>query len=713
MVDVTLLFCLVGCYQLRELKADDLIHELLNILQRKEYDYEENIVASSLPSQWLEKVWSFLAYKLPNHLSRFEGYYFLPLKNNERLCVLSTKVPIMVHSSFTSDVVEMLKDLGITVLSSIPHYVQSHPEIKNYLVSSGKITEILVRANNYWQTKGNSLAEKVENLDVESTRVLRKLLANQATHDLTNARDFLRMLPLFETVKGSGRQSSHFVCFKSKAGPDEKFLVNFPDVMIDANSGDSQKLHSALGGSKISFIDMLVHLMQASYKYSSEDIKEIAKTALMKFHQYRNCNTFVQELKSLQFMYKAGYYGLVAAHDLVQPKQSLQELMTEIGVVPTGEFCESRYAAALKEIGLRSEPSDSELENAAQHIESLSASQGEKAARFGEALLSYLQTKGMYNPLLKSLSHIAWMPVVRSRTTDYPSSLEWLGFSSFTVSPQQAIPVKHASLCASTRVIVRDSTLPDSHLPTVSDVVKHLRNCVQAETEREAHLATTVIKIYSHLHSNHTIYDVKESLKQEALTTWIWKGNGFVSEEDIVSEKPLIAVEPHMYTLPHEIYKVKRLFLDCGMKENCNFVELLQRIKKLHDENCNISQEERKRDLEMSVSILNHLSHSKDFQKEDLLLPVHNANEGRLVLMPLEECVYCDEERLEKVMEIGEDDDDEEMPIRIVRKEIANSTSQKLGVANLMSRILYAEDLDISFGQSESLLDRLNSILKD
>lgn len=56
---------------------------------------------------------------------------------------------------------------------------------------------------------------------------------------------------------------------------------------------------------------------------------------------------------------------------------------------------------------------------------------------------------------------------------------------------------------------------------------------------------------------------------------------------------------------------------------------------------------------------------------------------------------------------------DDEQHIALVHPNVPSSTSEALGVPTLMSRMLDAEELDISFGQTDSLTHRLNTLLQE
>jgi sacsin len=51
--------------------------------------------------------------------------------------------------------------------------------------------------------------------------------------------------------------------------------------------------------------------------------------------------------------------------------------------------------------------------------------------------------------------------------------------------------------------------------------------------------------------------------------------------------------------------------------------------------------------------------------------------------------------------------------VTLVHPNVPSSTAEALGIPTLMSKMLEAEELDYSFGQSDSLTHRLSSLLDE
>ncbi|XP_022786064.1 sacsin-like [Stylophora pistillata] len=125
-----------------------------------------------------------------------------------------------------------------------------------------------------------------------------------------------------------------------------------------------------------------------------------------------------------------------------------------------------------------------------------------------------------------------------------------------------------------------------------------------------------------------------------------------------------------------------------------------------------------RKDLQFSVDILNEIKPSVGQQlppelQEKVLIPTHVEDDAYVKLAPVEKCMYCEHEWLERSNHDGEDD--EEMDYFYVHPNIPNSTAELLHVPTLMNRMLEPDELDIGeeFGQEEKLTCRLRRLLED
>ncbi|KAK3746288.1 hypothetical protein QZH41_016543, partial [Actinostola sp. cb2023] len=243
--------------------------------------------------------------------------------------------------------------------------------------------------------------------------------------------------------------------------------------------------------------------------------------------------------------------------------------------------------------------------------------------------------------------------------------------------------------------------------------------------EKEKNTFISVIKaIYRYLASQ-DINNVIGELNVQQIHKWVWNGDGFSSPSEVILYVPWFNLQPYLCSLPSETKEFATFFSKCGMKLECNnnlLLNILRRIKERHVEleyNHNTSCHDVKRDLQYSIDILNALKpqNGEPFEsglRENLLVPVNVEDDTSLELVPVDECTYCDREWLKQGHDVIDIDDTDDVKIKFIHRNIPTATAEVLGVPTLMSRILDADELEMgeSFGQSESLLDRLKGLLE-
>ena len=689
-------------------------------------------MSATMSEPWLKKVWNFLHHFQPDDLRRFIELPMIPVPNNQ-LCRLSEKLPVMLEQgdgyTLPSRLKDILKHLKVTIIPSIPDYVQRHSYIKRCILQPRQLRRVVKRANKFLRSQGLSLKNQITTLSAELKREFRLKVTELGKEDVSSIVNILKSLPLCETIDNSGNKESHFVSAQevTYAGPTDAFPVPLRERLIQVQSPEERAFAALLGIPMKSTAQVLIDLIP--HLTSKDEVESVAEMALQGMSNYQHQHTdFVHSLSWLEFV-STEEKGLVSPKDLVYSNNSdLRVLLAEISVLPVGRFSDRKYLPALEQLGLRTKPTADEVYNIVMKIDRLTRKREPKSLELARLLLKFFEQNpsilSVYvscvgSILKEAIHHISWVPVMQNRHESYPSSLPWAGQQQLTVSPSEGVQKKYASVCGSTCVVMPNSNVLPSQTPSISSVVQHLKNCTENYsngTEDVEYLAT-IMAIYSFLHQEmgQSIHKIKEAIDSQGLMNWIWKGDGFTSVKCIVAQRPKISVQPYVYHLPSECTKVKDLFLQCGMKEKCKYMEVLRMMKEYHDDKPDVSEEEKQRDLEMAVSMLNQ--HSKECNTSeypDVLVPIH-MREDQLRLLPINECVYCDIEWHKRGINLDDldDIDDEDARINVVHRQISTFTAERLGVPNIMSRILYAEDLDISYGQSESLIDRISSLLKE
>ena len=683
---------------------------------------------------WLKKVWDFLHRFLPDDLSSFIELPIIPLPNNQ-LCRLSEKLPVMVEQgdgyTLPSRLKDILKHLKVTIIPRIPDYVQRHSYIERCILQPRQFTRVVKQTKAFLQSQGLLLSNQVATLSAELKREFRLKVTELGKEDVSSILNILKSLPLCETIANSGNKESHFVSAQevTYAGPTDAFPIPFRERLIRVQSPQERTFATLLGIPMKSTAQILIDLMP--HLTSKHEVESVAEMALHGISDYQKQHTdFVHSLSRLEFV-STKEEGLLSPKDLVYSSNSdLRVLLAEIDVLPVGRFSDHKYLPALEQLGLRTEPTADEVYIIVMKTDRLTREREPKSLELASLLLkffeqnpsilqSYVSCVG--NILKEAIHHKSWVPVMQNRHENYPSSLPWVGQQKLTVSPNEGVQKKYASVCGSTCVVTPNSNVLPSQTPSINSVVQHLKNCTENYsngTEYDEYLAT-IKAIYSFLHQEmgQSFHKIKEAIKSEGLVDWIWKGDGFTSVKHIVSQRLTISVQPYVYHLPSECTKVKDLFLQCGMKEKCEYTDVLRMMKDYHDEKPDVNEEETQRDLEMAVSMLNHFS--KEFSPNeypDVLVPIHTKDE-RLQLLPVSECVYCDIEWHKRRIDLDDlddiDDEDEAAYINMVHREISSLTAERLGVQKKTKQQVRVSRLQhgIGFGQKEKLTNRLRRLL--
>ncbi|ESN95266.1 hypothetical protein HELRODRAFT_193608 [Helobdella robusta] len=350
------------------------------------------------------------------------------------------------------------------------------------------------------------------------------------------------------------------------------------------------------------------------------------------------------------------------------------------------------------------------------------------------------------------LTSIKWIFTLTEKPSFYPKCLPWHGskteqsnlFFKFE-KPENMISKKYSLLAGSVLSVAEsdlsmtlEKALSLDKEPDLNILVEHLKTVISSYTSHDKLSYVEMIKsIYTELSKYDSDLVKKELNKQNVPPQWIWNGDGFSPDTRVVFSAPFMDLRPFIHSLPVELsLHTEFLSKTANLKNNCDLVEVMKLIYLKHNSalesiqetsNTQYSSSEVRKDLHMCVSILNELKSSlqscEDEEKKiamleefkrNLYLPVHNEGSKVLKMALLSDCTFCDEEWLRQGYSSADfemDNDSETNEVSLVHPNVPSSTSEALGVPTLMSRMLDAEELDISFGQSDSLTHRLNSLL--
>ncbi|KAK3727489.1 hypothetical protein QZH41_006426 [Actinostola sp. cb2023] len=702
--------------------------------------------------QWLEELWGYFGryFNDTNGLDGFRGLPLIPvsIENKKKIQLVRIQRPSsLVLQSFNceqidSSVSNVLSPFHVTVLKNLPVFLMRHhtlvPDYVNPPNPKGVLDALIMAVV--------SNPQSVSLMSLSDMRPLGGFLSRIST--LTpKERDFLKKLKLFNTHPGSGGQSRPVALLEVPlAAPVDDFPpVHLCTDMVDLCDGSSRTLAQLLGTEPMSHVELVKIMLNHALHdmYSDPDIDGLVEYTLNRFNMYhgQDFEDIKRLLTCLPFIMSGGNTRkkpgeLFDPEDIILREMFLDEpeKFPKLG----SYYAKSNVLVHLRTLGLKKKTDviASDILFSARMVNGIQDVM--KATTKSEAILERLQHTPLLLQLVNSttdplfqLNSIPWVHVFDKRSETYPTALPRKYESSFAC-PKDATSAKFLYLVGSSKTLVdvQDNSQVShcfgwDRVPSIDEVISHLRNVILSYEEKEKNTFISVIKaIYKYLASQ-DINNVIGELDVQQIHKWVWNGDGFSSPSEVILYVPCFNLQPYLCSLPSETKEFTTFFSECGMKLECDnnlLLNILRRIKERHVEleyNHNTSCHDVKRDLQYSIDILNALKpqNGEPFEsglRENLLVPVNVEDDMTLELVPVDECTYCDREWLKQGHDVIDIDDTDDVKIKFIHRNIPTATAEVLGVPTLMSRILDADELEMgeSFGQSESLLDRLKSLLE-
>ena len=683
-------------------------------------------------------MWGYLGKHFPttDELERFQDLPLLPLDMSQfpvtlaRLTQPSKMVVRSLHGDNLDDtLIEILKDLGVNVMQHYPFCLRLHPALTDAFVHPPSVQGVL-------RAMAASLPEMAigrQTLTADGKRSLRKFIAKTSSLE-PEEKQVLHGLPLFETL---------FKDFVSKesglpAAPEESFPVTPLRHLIDIKEDASKRLVVLMDIRILTSHEFLIEEVFPGVeegRYFPEEIDRLMVFVLEHYQVYASADRrFKEKLKSLPFV--ATKSRRVKPMEIFDPRKDfLRRIFAEEDVFPTGEQYNDPAALVILEIlGMKSE-GDITVQDLYQsakavcNISSLSA-----AERKSEAVMQHitrnpskLHETTCETALGLLLQNISWISRVRGKPSDYPQRLTFWGETcseSHFHKPSEVKSDQLANLIGSVKPVVKTESSSQvasffswNKNPTVFEVVQHLQNVIISYNSDEKPRYIMIIKEVYQFLSHADRADVKEALRSLESLAWVWNGDGFSFPNLMLSNKPAIDLSPYVRFLPSEVENFSPFFAGFGLLEQCDdafLLEVLHLIKQKYDNGTQFSTLEVKKDLQLSVDILNEVKPNVGKQlpsslQEKVLIPTHVEEDTYLKLASVEECMYCEHEWLERSKH------DEGMDFMYVHPNIPNSTAELLLVPTLMNRMLEPDEMEIGeeFGQEEKLTRRLSRLLED
>ena len=672
-----------------------------------------------------------------NELKRLQNLPLLPLDMSQvpvtlaRLEQPSRIVVRNLHGVCLDDTLtEALKQLGVTVLQEYESFISLHPAVMKMFVLPPSPQGVL-RALTASLSKVESSLPKVTD---EGKRSLRKFVAKAPSLE-QEEKKVLHNLPLFETLSKAFVSKKEGFC----AAPEQPFPVSPCIDLIDIREDDSRRLAVLLGIRILTppefFLEEVFPGVEEG-SYTVEEIDRIMAFVMERYKVYTSADwRFKAKLKVLSFVSTKS--RRVKPVEVFDPRKDLlTRIFKEEDVFPAGEqYNDPAALVILEDLGMKGVGTITaqELYQSAREVSRISSLSSAEIK--SEAIMEYLTqnpskleetTCGTSLGLL--LQDISWVSRIRKKPCEFPESLPFWGDRCGEPHFHKPLEVKShqlVNLIGSVTPVVKagSSSSLTSYFSwnkgtSVLDVARHLQNVTRCYCQDEKPRYILIVKeIYTFL-SRADKGEVKVVLNDLDNLAWIWNGDGFSSPNSMLCEKPPIDLSPYICSLPTEVQHFYPLFSSFGLLEKCNdafLLQVLHLMKNKYDSPCQFPAEQVKKDLQLSVDILNEIKPKVGEPRlpctlqEKVLIPTHVEGDAYLKLAPVQNCLYCEGDWLERRhLDKGVD-------YLYVHPNIPNKTAELLLVQPLRKVILQPDELEIGeeFGQEEKLTRRLSRLLED
>ena len=710
------------------------------------------------PENWIRLVWRYLRenFHSAKDIQRFSNLPLIPVSPAQtpvtltRLCYPSRVIAKCLFGDVIDDpLMNLLKKLGLIVLTDCPTFVTHHPSVIGIFVHPPSVAGVL-KALEVSSSKmaGGMFPEIVrKRFSTDEKHVLRSFLASVRQRDLKKEQTIvLQSLPIFETLSKKFVSKNDGFC----AAPLRPLPIPALQDLIDISQEDSRDLAILLQVRILKPTELLCEMIFPDIhkgKFSGEQIDQLMPYVFKQFDDVIRLDaTFKRKMKELPFV--PTQKQRVTPPKVFDPRNEiLRKIFACEDLFPAGKVYNQPAALVmLEKLGMKKEDdiTAKELLESARLVTSslrppsknqkqfYSTPQSSTAKQKSKAILQYLNN----NPgkLLETINNqqlgallrdICWVSILQERTPQYPPTLPlWnivqAGKERFFFKPTELKSHHYASLIGTVSPVVHSDPSSEVSIyfgwgkrPDVTTVVAHLRNVLTFYSKEEKPFYIFVVdEIYSFL-TGERDDTVKQAFEWAEISDWVWNGDGFSSPDHVLSCKPSIDLTPYIRPLPSEMKNHCRLFFSFGMKNESDLSVLLQVLSMMKEKydfaTFKQGSLEVKHDLQLSVDILNEVASASLSQelKRKVLLPTHVKGNTYVRLEPAEHCMYCElDEWLKR-------EDSHDMEYFYVHPNIPNNTARRLGVPSQTHRMLNPIFLGEEFGQEERLTTRLNRLLED
>ncbi|XP_057316917.1 sacsin-like [Hydractinia symbiolongicarpus] len=698
-------------------------------------------VKDNLPQEWLSKndkvCWpdrsnyptkdwpaSLLAHRQRNNISfgLLDGVPLVPVvEGNQRyLCKLST-APLVMSSNHMGGCI--LYNTGQTVDPSTKLFLQNCGIlfVAENFIDSGIIRD-LCNAGKILLPDANGVITSIENLynsgygqkvinSVEVSSEDQKTRLMEAIGAC--GRSLPRVIYQLKLLKPYGSSSyvpiGNCVLVDSSCVPTV-WSAAFGNLI--AQESLSHQLYEKLKNSLTTwnFEHIVNCVLQNINRLNVAQKDELFNFCVQQISSRKMSSSFVNNLK--QHLYVLSDGARIKPCKLFERTQQFQELFWG----QKNKFPDAKYNNnALKSLGLKTrldQVSSQDIVNNICNIQNLESCSEDDVIK---KVLQILRISRNNRIDISSCNAVNWIPIKTKKPRSYPLGLNWLGSNESGTKlcvkpPNSIVGQEFLHLIGSQLYVAQSSISPYLEnvtvIPQVLTIINHLEVLVNSYNSDEKGLYKNLAYLIYRYLGQCDYREVVNCLVRNKIK--IWQGKRFVNREDILLKETRVGVSPYYHYLPNDFpCSFKKILATCensSMDEESIYIDVLTRMKEKREE----ENKDASKDLDLAVRLVydlaDQLDSLSDEQKKKINVPV---NSKVLKLSPLEECFYHDFD--------GSISFNSMLSYNVLHPNIEESVADKLGIPDLTSKVLSAEDSSMfeSWGQHEDLTLRLNKLLKD
>ena len=320
--------------------------------------------------EWFSLMWNMLRKECPDDLKTYEGIPLIPLCDNQgdgvKFMPLLKKSSIIQRrlnvNELQGDLEKVLREIGLT-LTDCPLLVFNHSAILRDEYIQDPTPRGILRA--LLTSDRDVIRGNIQSLSPSDIKTFKACLANVELDQ--ESIDFLRTLPIFNCLQGTGHTGETFVAAAHSNAYMDCSLEDIPTPLrlskplIDGRqeSQDIKRLIQKLGVPYSSVYDIITNILNELVQgeiYTSGEKQKVLKWYLENWPKISfNCSSCKDILSQMKFILTNGG-KLLSPCELLDPEDPLlTELFFCEAVFPNETFSTPPILHALRMLGMRTQ----------------------------------------------------------------------------------------------------------------------------------------------------------------------------------------------------------------------------------------------------------------------------------------------------------------------------------------------------------------------